>query len=106
MMSILAVLQLSNKYRNFLAVNVIFKLTHLMNLSVLIFAAMFIYHVVLFICSQSVITVRYSNIFITAPSPENLKAVHEFIFKGFEALHYQVPTLLLTLSHSLHQIFN
>lgn len=39
-------------------------------------------------------TVRYSNIFVTAPSPENLKAVHEFIFKGFEALHYQVCTLL------------
>ena len=35
-------------------------------------------------------TDRYSNIFVTAPSPENLKAVHEFIFKGFEALHYQV----------------
>lgn len=41
---------------------------------------------------------RYSNIFVTAPSPENLKAVHEFIFKGFEALHYQVSVLSLTLA--------
>jgi len=42
-------------------------------------------------------TFRYSNIFITAPSPENLKAVHEFIFKGFEALHYQVCMFLSIL---------
>jgi len=47
---------------------------------------------------QCCISVRYSNIFVTAPSPENLKAVHEFIFKGFEALHYQVYILLLTLT--------
>lgn len=31
----------------------------------------------------------YSNIYITSPSPENLKTVFEFILKGFEALHYQ-----------------
>ncbi|XP_033752198.1 RNA cytidine acetyltransferase-like isoform X1 [Pecten maximus] len=31
----------------------------------------------------------YSNIFVTAPSPENLKTVFEFIFKGFDALEYQ-----------------
>ncbi|KAL8858002.1 MAG: hypothetical protein Q9178_005463 [Gyalolechia marmorata] len=31
----------------------------------------------------------YSNIFITSPSPENLKTLFEFIFKGFDALHYQ-----------------
>src|SRR5271156_4885355 len=30
----------------------------------------------------------YSNIFITSPSPENLKTVFEFIFKGFDALNY------------------
>lgn len=30
----------------------------------------------------------YSNIFITSPSPENLKTVFEFIFKGFDALGY------------------
>ncbi|KKY23683.1 putative nucleolar atpase [Diplodia seriata] len=30
----------------------------------------------------------YSNIFITAPSPENLKTFFEFVFKGFDALEY------------------
>eukprot|EP00971_Amphidinium_carterae_P221269 4392858-Amphidinium_carterae.1 len=28
----------------------------------------------------------YSNIFVTAPSPENLTTVFEFILKGFDAL--------------------
>jgi N-acetyltransferase 10 len=31
----------------------------------------------------------YSNIFITSPSPENLKTLFEFIFKGFDAMGYQ-----------------
>ena len=31
----------------------------------------------------------YSNIFITSPSPENLKTLFEFVFKGFDALDYQ-----------------
>jgi N-acetyltransferase 10 len=30
----------------------------------------------------------YSNIFITSPSPENLRTLFEFIFKGFDALKY------------------
>ena len=30
----------------------------------------------------------YSNIFITSPSPENLKTLFEFIFKSFDALNY------------------
>lgn len=30
----------------------------------------------------------YSNIFITSPSPENLKTLFEFMFKGFDALNY------------------
>ena len=30
----------------------------------------------------------YSNIFITSPSPENLRTLFEFIFKGFDALNY------------------
>lgn len=34
----------------------------------------------------------YSNIFITSPSPENLKTLFEFIFKGFDALDYQEHT--------------
>lgn len=32
----------------------------------------------------------YSNIFVTSPSPENLKTLFEFVFKGFDALEYQV----------------
>lgn len=31
----------------------------------------------------------YSNIFVTSPSPENLRTLFEFIFKGFDALGYQ-----------------
>eukprot|EP00124_Ichthyophonus_hoferi_P000690 Ihof_evm19s27 gene=Ihof_evmTU19s27 len=31
----------------------------------------------------------YSNIFITSPSPENLKTTFEFVFKGFDALEYE-----------------
>ena len=34
----------------------------------------------------------YSNIYITSPSPENLKTLFEFIAKGFEALNYQEHT--------------
>lgn len=30
----------------------------------------------------------YSNIFITSPSPENLKTFFDFLFKGFDALNY------------------
>ena len=45
---------------------------------------------------------RYSNIFVTAPSPENLKTVFEFIFKGFDALEYQVIIYFLILSHILN----
>ncbi|KAJ1398597.1 tRN [Sesbania bispinosa] len=35
------------------------------------------------------IAVGYSNIFVTAPSPENLKTLFEFICKGFGALDYK-----------------
>eukprot|EP00057_Strongylocentrotus_purpuratus_P027106 XP_011681580.1 PREDICTED: N-acetyltransferase 10 [Strongylocentrotus purpuratus] len=31
----------------------------------------------------------YSNIFVTAPSPENIRTLFEFIFKGFDGLDYQ-----------------
>eukprot|EP00743_Colponemidia_sp_Colp-15_P004675 GILK01005037.1.p1 GENE.GILK01005037.1~~GILK01005037.1.p1 ORF type:complete len:1046 (-),score=256.41 GILK01005037.1:107-3244(-) len=31
----------------------------------------------------------YANIFVTAPSPENLKTLFEFVFKGFDALDYK-----------------
>jgi N-acetyltransferase 10 len=36
----------------------------------------------------SAIAHGYSNIFITSPSPENLKTLFEFVFKGFDALGY------------------
>ncbi|UZJ54740.1 hypothetical protein CBS101457_004060 [Exobasidium rhododendri] len=31
----------------------------------------------------------YSNIFVTSPSPENLRTLFEFLFKGLEALGYE-----------------
>lgn len=31
----------------------------------------------------------YSNIFVTSPSPENLKTLFEFIFKGFDKLGWE-----------------
>jgi Predicted P-loop ATPase fused to an acetyltransferase len=31
----------------------------------------------------------YSNIFVTSPSPENLKTLFEFIFKGMDAIGYE-----------------
>ncbi|KNC75508.1 hypothetical protein SARC_11967 [Sphaeroforma arctica JP610] len=31
----------------------------------------------------------YSNIFVTSPTPENLKTVFEFVFKGFDKLEYE-----------------
>ena len=40
----------------------------------------------------------YSNVFVTAPSPENMKTMFEFIFKGFDLLNYtehQVSILLV-----------
>ncbi|KAF4525079.1 hypothetical protein B566_EDAN001993 [Ephemera danica] len=37
----------------------------------------------------SAVAFGYSNIFVTSPSPENLKTLFEFIFKGFDALQYQ-----------------
>lgn len=35
------------------------------------------------------IAAGYSNIFVTAPSPENLKTLFEFICKGFDVLEYK-----------------
>ncbi|KAL3584033.1 hypothetical protein D5086_015094 [Populus alba] len=39
--------------------------------------------------SLGAIAAGYSNIFVTAPSPENLKTLFEFICKGFDALEYK-----------------
>ncbi|GMH35584.1 hypothetical protein BSKO_03452 [Bryopsis sp. KO-2023] len=35
------------------------------------------------------IALGYSNIFVTAPSPENLRTLFEFVFKGLDALGYK-----------------
>lgn len=37
----------------------------------------------------SAIVYGFSNIFVTAPSPENLKSVFEFVFKGLDALGFK-----------------
>ncbi|KAF9579895.1 N-acetyltransferase 10 [Lunasporangiospora selenospora] len=41
------------------------------------------------IAMASAIAYGYSNIFVTSPSPENLKTLFEFVFKGFDALGYE-----------------
>ena len=40
-------------------------------------------------------TYRYSNLFVTSPSPENLHTLFEFVFKGFDALEYQVKVKMM-----------
>ncbi|KAG8527152.1 killer toxin resistant protein [Bacidia gigantensis] len=47
----------------------------------------------------------YSNIFITSPSPENLKTLFEFIFKGFDALDY-LDHIDYTIIQSTNPDFN
>ncbi len=34
----------------------------------------------------------YSNIFVTSPSPENLRTLFQFVFKGFDAMEYEEHT--------------
>ncbi len=41
------------------------------------------------IALASAIVYGFSNIFVTAPSPENLQTVFEFLFKGLDALNYK-----------------
>ncbi|KAI9597054.1 GNAT acetyltransferase 2-domain-containing protein [Syncephalis fuscata] len=41
------------------------------------------------IAMAAAVAYGYSNIFVTSPSPENLKTLFEFIFKGFDALGYE-----------------
>ena len=50
--------------------------------------------------SYKKILCRYSNIFVTAPSPENLKTLFDFICKGFDALNYKVLVLSLADSYN------
>ena len=40
----------------------------------------------------SAVVYGFSNIFVTAPSPENLGTVFEFLFRGLEALNYKEHT--------------
>lgn len=47
----------------------------------------------------------YSNIFITSPSPENLKTLFEFVFKGFDALNY-IDHVDYTILQSTNPDFN
>ena len=47
----------------------------------------------------------YSNIFITSPSPENLKTLFEFVFKGFDALNY-LDHVDYTILQSINPDFN
>jgi N-acetyltransferase 10 len=35
------------------------------------------------------VALGYSNIFVTAPTPENLRTLFEFVFKGLDAMKYQ-----------------
>ncbi|GAB4848312.1 hypothetical protein Ancab_002979 [Ancistrocladus abbreviatus] len=35
------------------------------------------------------VSAGYSNIFVTAPSPENLKTLFDFVLKGFDSLEYK-----------------
>ncbi|KAI0435746.1 GNAT acetyltransferase 2-domain-containing protein [Xylaria telfairii] len=44
------------------------------------------------IAIAAAVALGYSNIFVTSPSPENLKTLFQFIFKGFDALEYQDHT--------------
>ena len=37
----------------------------------------------------SAIVYGFSNIFVTAPTPENLGSVYEFVFRGLDALGYK-----------------
>jgi N-acetyltransferase 10 len=53
----------------------------------------------------SAIAHGYSNIFITSPSPENLKTLFEFVFKGFDALNY-MDHIDYTILQSTNPDFN
>ena len=47
----------------------------------------------------------YSNIFITSPSPENLKTLFEFVLKGFDVLNY-LDHIDYTIIQSTNPDFN
>jgi N-acetyltransferase 10 len=41
------------------------------------------------VCILGAIAYGYSNIFVTAPSPENLKSVFEFLLTGLQAAKFK-----------------
>ncbi|PKI85266.1 N-acetyltransferase 10 [Malassezia vespertilionis] len=41
------------------------------------------------LCLAAAVAHGYSNIFVTSPSPENLKTLFEFVLKGLDALGYE-----------------
>jgi N-acetyltransferase 10 len=41
------------------------------------------------LCIAAAVAHGYSNIFVTSPSPENLRTLFDFLFKGLEALGYE-----------------
>ena len=44
------------------------------------------------IAISAAIIYGFSNIFVTAPSPENVGTLFDFIFKGLDALNYKEHT--------------
>jgi N-acetyltransferase 10 len=49
------------------------------------------------------VAMGYSNIFVTAPSPENLNTLFEFVFKGLDAMDYKVRVQIELLSRAQHR---
>ncbi len=41
------------------------------------------------LCLAGAVAYGYANIFVTAPSPENLHTVFEFVLKGLDAIHFE-----------------
>lgn len=68
---------------------------------------MFLYSQVVFLWGMFVkimvcvffLAFRYSNIYITAPSPDNLKTFFEFVCKGFDALEYKVKQISFPIDY-------
>ena len=42
----------------------------------------------MYTCAYVLCVCRYSNIFVTSPSPENLRTLFEFVFRGFDSVGY------------------
>jgi len=42
------------------------------------------------LAAASAVFFNLNNIFVTSPHPQNLKVFFQFVFRGFDALGYQV----------------